>query len=109
MLPAYVAVGVLLTYLTLVVSSWIQHPVLIVFGAVGLNLPPVLVLLLLEIGLGAVLAFFAGRHKWPQITAGHVTALHIAFAAFSVALCLHCVVASKQVSPQLSTSSDTTT
>jgi len=70
MLPAYAAVGVLLTYLTLLVSSWIQHPVLAVFGAVGLSLPPVLVLLLVEIGLGAALAFFAGRYKWPQITAG---------------------------------------
>jgi len=89
MLPAYVAVGVLLTYLTLVVSSWIQHPVLTVFGAVGLNLPPVLVLLLLEIGLGTVLAFFAGRYKWPQITAGHVTVLSFALAVFSVASFVH--------------------
>ena len=89
MLPAYVAVGVLLTYLTLVVSSWIQHPVLTVFGAVGLNLPPVLVLLLVEIGLGAVLAFFAGRYKWPQITAGHVTVLSFALAVFSVASFVH--------------------
>jgi len=89
MLPAYLAVGVLLTYLTLVVSSWIQHPVLAVFGAVGLNLPPVLVLLLVEIGLGAVLAFFAGRYKWPQITAGHVTVLSFALAVFSVASFVH--------------------
>jgi len=89
MLPAYVAVGVLLTYLTLVVSSWIQHPVLAVFGAVGLNLPPVLVLLLVEIGLGGVLAFFAGRYKWPQITAGHVTVLSFALAVFSVASFVH--------------------
>jgi len=89
MLPAYAAVGVLLTYLTLLVSSWIQHPVLAVFGAVGLSLPPVLVLLLVEIGLGAALAFFAGRYKWPQITAGHVTVLSFALAVFSVASFVH--------------------
>jgi putative tricarboxylic transport membrane protein len=89
MLPAYAAVGVLLAYLTLVVSPWIQNPVLAVFGAVGLNLPPVLALIFVEIGLGGVLAFFAGRYKWPQITAGHVTVLSFVLAVFSVASFVH--------------------
>src|SRR2546428_12771801 len=90
MLPAYAAVGVLLTYLTLVVSSWIQHPVLAVFGAVGLKLPPVLVLLLVEIGLGGVLAFFAGRYKWPQITAGaRPLAMFPLFGFFGAAVVPH--------------------
>jgi len=60
------------------VSSWIQHLCLLGLGAVGLNLPPVLVLLLVEIGLGGVVAFFAGRSKWPQITAEAVTVLSFA-------------------------------
>jgi len=36
-----------------------------------------------------VLAFFAGRYKWPQITAGHVTVLSFALAVFSVASFVH--------------------
>ncbi len=89
MLPAYAAVGVLLTYLTLAVSPPIQRLVLAVFGAVGLNFPPVLALIFVEIGLGGVLAFFAGRYKWPQITAGQVTVLSFALAVFSVASFVH--------------------
>jgi len=89
MLPAYVAVGVLLTYLTLVVSPPIQRLVLAVLGAAGVNFPSVLALIFVEIGLGGVLAFFAGRYKWPQITAGHVTVLSFALAVFSVASFVH--------------------
>src|SRR5438309_5604902 len=89
MLPAYLAVGVLLTYLTLVVSPPMQRLVLAVFGAVGLNFPPVLALIFVEIGLGGVLAFFAGRHKWPQATAAQVTVLSFALAVFSVASFVH--------------------
>jgi len=80
MLPAYVAVGVLLTYLTLVVSSWIQHLLLAVFGAVGLNLPPVLVLLLVEIGFGGVSRFSRVGTSGRRSTAGHVTVLSFALA-----------------------------
>ena len=89
MLPAYAAVGVLLTYLTLVVSPPIQRLVLAVFGAVGLNFPPVLALIFVEIGLGGVLAFFAGRYKWPHATAAQVTVLSFALAVFSVASFVH--------------------
>ena len=89
MLPVYVAVGVLLTYLTLVVSPPIQRLVLAVLGAAGVNFPSVLALIFVEIGLGGVLAFFAGRYKWPQITAGHVTVLSFALAVFSVASFVH--------------------
>src|SRR2546429_3347787 len=35
MLPAYLAVGVLLTYPTLVVAAWVHHPVLPVFRGGG--------------------------------------------------------------------------
>ena len=89
MLPAYAAVGVLLTYLTLVVSPPIQRLVLAVFGALGLNFPPVLALIFVEIGLGGVLAFFAGRYKWPHATAAQVTVLSFALAVFSVASFVH--------------------
>jgi hypothetical protein len=89
MLPAYLAVGVLLTFLTLAVSPPIQRLVLSALGAVGLNFPPALALMLVEIGLGAVLAFYTGRYKWPQITAGHVTVLSYSLAVFSVASFVH--------------------
>jgi len=89
MLPAYLAVGVLLTYLTLAVSPSMEHVVLVVFGAVGLNMPPVLALMLVEFALCGVLAFYAGRYKWPQITAGHVTVLSFTLAVFSVAAFVH--------------------
>jgi hypothetical protein len=89
MLPVYLAVGVLLTYFTLLVSPSIQKVVLIVFGAAGLNLPPVLALMLVEIALGGVLAFYAGRYKWPHITTGHVTVLSFSLAVFSVASFVH--------------------
>jgi hypothetical protein len=85
MLPIYAAAGLLLTYLTLLVSVWIQRAVIAAFGAVGLNFPHVLALLFAEIGLGGVLAFIAGRRKWPQITAAHVTVLSFILAVFSVA------------------------
>jgi len=89
MLPVYLAVGILFTYLTLVVSPPIQKVVLIAFGAAGLNLPPVLALMFVEIGLGGVLAFYAGRYKWPQITAGHVTVLSFSLAVFAVSSFVH--------------------
>jgi len=85
MLPVYAAAGLLLTYLTLLVSVWIQRAVVAAFGAVGLNFPHVLALLFAEIGLGGVLAFIASRRKWPQITAAHVTLLSFILAIFSVA------------------------
>jgi putative tricarboxylic transport membrane protein len=88
-LPAYTAAGVFLTWLTLVVSPWIQHALLAVFGTVGVNLPPTLALIFVEIGLGGVLAFFAGRYKWPHLTAGHVTVLSFILAVFSVASFVH--------------------
>ena len=89
MLPVYLAVGILFTYLTLVVSPPIQKVVLTVFNAAGLNLPPVLALMFVEIGLGGVLAFYAGRYKWPQITAGHVTVLSFSLAVFAVSSFVH--------------------
>jgi len=89
MLPVYVGVGLLLTYLTLAVSPPIQKALLVVFGAAGLNFPPVLALMLAEISLGGVLAFYAGRYQWPQITAGHVTVLSFSLAVFAVSSFVH--------------------
>jgi putative tricarboxylic transport membrane protein len=89
MLPVYAAVGVILTFLVLLVSPGIQRALIAVFGVVGLKFPPVLALIFVEIGLGGALAFFAGRHKWPQITAGHVTVLSFTLAVFSVASFVH--------------------
>jgi len=89
MLPVYAVAGVVLTFLVLLVSPGIQRVLLAVLGAVGVHLPPVLALLFVEIALGGVLAFFAGRHKWPQITAGHVTVLSSILAVFSVASFVH--------------------
>jgi len=89
MLPIYVAVGIVLAYLTLLVSPWIRQALLAVFGAIGLSLNATLVLIFVEIGSGAVLAFFAGRHKWPQATAGQITVLSYILAVFSVAAFVH--------------------
>jgi len=89
MLPIYVAVGVVLAYLTLLVSPWIRQAVLAVFGAIGLSLNATLVLIFVEIGLCGVLAFMAGRQKWPQVTASQIAALSYVLAVFSVAAFVH--------------------
>src|SRR2546422_9683408 len=66
----YVAVGVLLPSLTLVVSPPIQRLVLAVLGAAGVNFPSALALIFVEIGLRGGLAFFAGPAKGGPVTAG---------------------------------------
>ncbi len=89
MLPIYVAVGVVLAYLTLLVSPWIRQALLAVFSAIGLSLNATLVLIFVEIGLCGVLAFTAGRHKWPQVTASQIAVLSYVLAVFSVAAFVH--------------------
>src|SRR5215467_8404374 len=74
-LALYVAAGIVLTLITLAVSPWIQSGVVVAFGAVGVKAPATLVLVLVEMILGGAITYAAGRHKWPHITAGHVTVL----------------------------------
>src|SRR5262245_56549651 len=69
-LGVYVAAGILLTLIALTVSPWIQVGVVAAFGAVGLKLPATLVLVLVEMLVGAAIAYPAARHKWPHVTAG---------------------------------------
>jgi len=88
-LPVYAAVGVLLVYLTLLVSPWFASALVVVLGAVGINFPHVLALVLAEIGLSGVLAFYASRPKWPQVTAGHVVLLSFLLGVFAVASFVH--------------------
>jgi len=89
MLPIYAAAGVGLTYLTLLVSPWIRQALLAFWSTIGLNLNATLVLIFVELGLGAGVAFLAGRYKWPQATASQVTVLSYALAVFSVAAFVH--------------------
>jgi hypothetical protein len=88
-LPVYTGVGVLLTYVTLAVSPGIQNALVDTLAVIGVKLPPLLTLVLVEIALGAALALPAGRYKWPQLTAGHVIVLSYVLAVFSVASFVH--------------------
>ena len=89
MLPVYIAAGVLLTGLTVYVSPWMQRAVVGTFGAVGLSFPPVLALIIPELILGGVLAYFAGRYRWPHATASEVSVLGFVLAIFAVASFVH--------------------
>jgi hypothetical protein len=87
--PVYVAAGLALVYVTLLVAPFVARAVVSTFGAVGLTLPATIVLILTEIGIGAGVGYLAGRYRWPHVTAGHVTVLSYALAVFSVAAFIH--------------------
>jgi hypothetical protein len=89
MVPAYVAGGLVLTYLTLLVSPWVTRAVVAAFGAIGVSLSATLTLILTEMVLGGVLGYLGGRYKWPHVTAAQVTILSYALAVFSVAAFIH--------------------
>ena len=89
-LALYVAAGILLTLIALTVSPYIQTGVVGAFVAMGWkSAPPTLVLVLVEMILGAGIAYPAAKYKWPHVTAGHVTVLSFVLAVFSVASFVH--------------------
>jgi len=89
MLPVYLGVALVLSYLTLLVAPWTQRAVFGALGAIGLPVPATLALIFTEIGLCGALGILAGRHKWPQVTASQITILSYILAVFSVASFVH--------------------
>jgi hypothetical protein len=88
-LPAYVAGGLLLSYLTLLVSPWVARAVVAAFGAIGVPLSATIALILTEMALSGAAGWVAARYKWPHVTAAQVTILSYALAVFSVAAFIH--------------------
>jgi hypothetical protein len=88
-LALYAGAGILLTWVTLAVSPWIQSGVVAGFGAIGVKLPQLLILVIVEMALGGGLTYSAARYKWPHLVAGHVSVLSYILAVFSVASFVH--------------------